>query len=187
MEKEFKEMIQEDIKRITDVLVLGDAEQWELFRELDGKYQSCIQNWYLGMWESDRQGKMLFFPELKKYPEYIADNLKMAQAKLRTFLYGANATSSPNVPSTMVNVTTNVNLNLTFDQARDHIEEMTSLTDEQTKEIMDKIAEIEQVTKTEKSKKKKWETIKPILAWLANKSFDVAMIVLPLLLKCQNE
>jgi ribosome-binding factor A len=63
---------------------------------------------------------------------------------------------------------------------------MTSLTDEQTKEALEKVSEIESVIKGEGSKKSKWEKIKPVLAWLADKSFDLAMTILPLLLQVQG-
>jgi soluble cytochrome b562 len=77
------------------------------------------------------------------------------------------------------------NVNITFEQVRAKIEDMTSLTDEQTKEALDKVSDIESVVNGEGSKKSKWEKIKPVLAWLADKSFDLAMTILPLLLKMQ--
>lgn len=92
----------------------------------------------------------------------------------------------PEIPTTQVNVTTNVNVNITFEQVRSKIEDKTSLTDEQTKEALEKVSEIESVVKGEGSKKSKWERIKPILTWLADKSFDVAMTILPLLLQVQK-
>ena len=49
-----------------------------------------------------------------------------------------------------------------------------------------KVSEIESVVKGEGSKKSKWEKIKPILTWLADKSFDIAMTILPLLLQVQG-
>ena len=94
-----------------------------------------------------------------------------------------NAVETSDTPSTQVNVTTNVSVNITFEQARAKIEEMTSLTDEQTKEALAKLAEIEAAVNGGGSKKSKWEMIKPILTWLADKSLDVAMTILPLLLK----
>ena len=96
--------------------------------------------------------------------------------------------STPNLGNSAdVNVTVNNNMlvNITFEQAREKIEEMTSLTHNQTKEILEKIDEIESIIKEDDSKKTKWEKFKPILTWLADKSFDVAMTILPLLLKMQ--
>lgn len=94
--------------------------------------------------------------------------------------------TSPSVPDVNVTVNNNVTVTITFEQVRAKIEDMTSLTDEQTKEALEKVSEIESVVKGEGSKKSKWEKIKPILTWLADKSFDVAMTILPLLLQVQG-
>lgn len=187
LQKEFLEMVEADIKRINDAIISGtDNSRWELFRELDGKYQVCIERFYDGMWLSVPNKNILHFPDLRKYPNYVTDNLKMVKSKLEVFRYQGNAVALPEVPATQVNVTTNVNVNITFEQVRAKIEDMTSLTDEQTKEALDKVSEIESVVKGEGSKKSKWEKIKPILTWLADKSFDVAVTILPLLLKIQG-
>lgn len=187
LQKEFLDMIEEDIRRIDDAIANGtDTSRWELFRELDGKYQVCIDRFYQGMWLSVPNKNILHFPDLKKYPDYVIDNLKMAKSKLAVFCFQGNAVALPEIPTTQVNVTTNVNVNITFDQVRAKIEEMTSLTDEQTKEALAKLAEIEAAVNGGGSKKSKWEKIKPVLTWLADKSFDVAMTILPLLLKVQG-
>ena len=122
----------------------------------------------------------------------LKENLTMMKPKLEAFIYGWNAAKQPSkyVPQTApdVNVTVNnsVTVNITFEQVRAKIEDMTSLTDEQTKEALEKVSEIESVVKGDGSKKSKWEKIKPILTWLADKSFDVAMTILPLLLQVQG-
>ena len=66
---------------------------------------------------------------------------------------------------------------------REKIEDMTLLTNEETKEILAKISEIEEVVKSNDKKKTKWEKVKPVLVWLADKSCDVGIALLPLLLK----
>ena len=180
-------MVEVDIGRIENALQkLGNEEKWKLFRELDGRYQSCIKNWYVGMWQSSHDGTFLYFPKLKDNPQQVAENLSYIKSKLETYLFEANAVQTPSMPSTQVTVTTNVNMNITFEQARAIIEDMTSLTEETTKEALDKVSEIEAVVNSGDSRKSKWEKIKPILAWLADKSFDVAMTILPLLLQVQG-
>jgi len=187
LQKEFLELIENDIKRIENSIKLGsDESRWELFREIDGRYQSCIKDFYKNMWQSLPKQNVLYFPKLKQYPEQVLDNLKMAKSKLEVFRFQANAVALPELQTTNVNVTTNINMSITFEQARAKIKDMTSLTDEQTKEALDKLSEIETAVKGGGSKKSKWEKIKPILTWLADKSFDVAMTILPLLLKVQG-
>lgn len=175
-----------DIAKIDAVLADSQSnEQLELHKYLDGKYQSCISNWGLSMYE--------YHPQYGFQYDYISnnetrENLILMKAKLEAFIQGWNTLDSSTSNSSDVNVTVNnqVNISVTFEQARSQIKDMTSLTDEQTQEILDKIAEIESVYKDSGSKKSKWEKVKPILVWLADKSFDVGMALLPLLLKIQG-
>lgn len=182
----FLKMIQDDIDRISTTLTGDSSKQWQLFRELDGRYQACVKDWYKGMWRSTPDGSILYFNVLKRYPDEVAENLKFIKAKLETFQYQMNAASLPELPATQVNVTTNVGINIAFDEVRSQVEEMSSLTDEQTQEVLDKINEIEEAVKSTGSKKTKWEKVKPILKWLADKSCDVGIALLPLILKIQN-
>ena len=118
--------------------------------------------------------------------KYVLSNLKMMKAKLETYKYQMNAVQLPKPEvsnSQVVNVTNSMNVNITFEQVRKEVEEMTSLTNEQTQEVLDKISEIEEVVKSKDSKKSKWEKVKPVLAWMADKSCDVGIALLPLLLK----
>ena len=50
-------------------------------------------------------------------------------------------------------MTNSVNVNATFEQVRKEVEEMTSLTNEQTQEVLDKISEIEEVVKSKEQTK----------------------------------
>lgn len=183
--KEFKEMICDDIQRATEANKLSTEAQLKLHRHLDGRYQACVKDWFKGLWGSDRDATQVFYGIFDSRPGYLIENLELMKAKLETFYFEMNTTDAPVAPSTQVNVTTNVSVNITFEQVRSKIEDMTSLTDEQTKEALEKVSEIEAVVKGEGSKKSKWEKIKPILSWLADKSFDLAMTILPLLLKMQ--
>ena len=116
-------------------------------------------------------------------------------AKLDSYILGNNMitelqkeySQDVNVNVTNTNTNTNeISIEISFEQARQQVENMTSLTDEQTKEILDKITDIENTVNGSGTKKSKWEKIKPILVWLADKSFDVGMTLLPLLLKIQG-
>lgn len=182
-----KEEISYEIKRINEVLQRdNEQEMLQLHKYLDGKYQECISGWGKSMYG--------YIPDYGfNYDvigrESLAHNLEMMAPKLEAFFQGWNIPSQQAaqvVPEINVNTTTNVNITITFEQVRSKIEDMTSLTDEQTKEALEKVSEIESVVKGEGSKKSKWEKIKPILTWLADKSFDVAMTILPLLLQVQG-
>ena len=148
--REFLEMVENDIQRINDVVNGGTREQqWSLFRELDGRYQACVMHWYRGMWESSKDGTILYFNMLKNQPEYIVDNLKFARSKLETFRYQMNAITLPQIPSTSVTVTNNntVTVGITFEEARQKIDDMTALNNAQANEIKEKINELEAISK----------------------------------------
>lgn len=184
--KGFLEMVENDIKRINDAVSGGTHEQqWTLFRELDGRYQACIMHWYQGMWQSSRDGKILYFNMLKNQPEYIVDNLELARAKLETFRYQMNAIALPQMPSTSVTVTNNntVTIGITFEEARQKIDEMTALNNVQANEIKEKINELEAISKEQSSRRAKWEKVKPIINSVLKFGADAALVVLQAVLQ----
>ena len=182
----FLKMVQDDIKRISESLTESNQKQWHLFCELDGRYQACVKDWYKSMQGANHTESGLRLDRIREYPEYTTKNLMLIKSKLETFQYGMNAVSLPEPPATQVTVTTNVGINITFEEVRSQVREMTGLDSEQTQEALDKINEIEQVVKSTDSKKSKWEKVKPILKWLADKSCDVGIALLPLILQIQS-
>lgn len=182
----FLDMVSKDIERLSNISNLSKEELLTLHREIDGRYQACIKNWYIGLWCVNREGTSLFYGQLYDCPTVIVQNLQMIKAKLETFQYQMNAIRLPEPASTQVNVTANLNVNVTFEQVRSQIEGMSSLTNEETTEILQKVSEIEDVVKSNDTKKSKWEKTKPVLKWLADKSCDVGIALLPLLMKIQG-
>ena len=179
-------MVCNDIARIEKAKTTSNEERLKLHREIDGKYQACIKKWYEGLWGTDKEATIIWYQSLGMSPDSVQENLEMMKAKLETYKYQMNAVQLPKPEvsnSQVVNVTNSVNVNVTFEQVRKEVEEMTSLTNEQTQEVLDKISEIEEVVKSKDGKKSKWEKVKPVLTWLADKSCDVGIALLPLLLK----
>lgn len=186
MPKEFYDMVCADIERLSNTQNLSDDERLKLHREMDGKYQACIKKWYEGLCCTDKEATIIWYQSLGMSPDSVQENLEMMKAKLETYKYQMNAVQLPKPEvsnSQVVNVTNSVNVNVTFEQVRKEVEEMTSLTNKDTEEILEKISEIEEVVKSKDSKKSKWEKVKPVLTWLADKSCDVGIALLPLLLK----
>lgn len=60
---------------------------------------------------------------------------------------------------------------------------MTTLSQKQSDEIIEKINEIENISKEKSTKKRKWEKIKPILAFALDKGVDIAIMLWPLALQ----
>ncbi len=183
LQKEFYEMICSDIQRIEKAKALSTSELLKLHREIDGRYQACIKNWYNGLWGANSQKTGLFYNVIENNPDELIENLQMMKAKLETFRFQMNAAAIPELPSTQVNVTTNVNVNLTFEEARAKVEDMMALSREQTDEIIEKINELEKISKEKTSKKTKWDKIKPILSFALDKGADVAIAFLTLVVQ----
>lgn len=182
--------IRHDIYKIDELSNSADYNSvLELHRYLDSKYQYCIADWGKSMW-GYVEGDGFNYEGLNTL--LLQENLKMMKSKLEAFSFGWNAIQRSasvvpvNGPDVNVTVNNSVTVNVTFEQVRDQINDMTSLTDTQTQEALEKVSEIEAVVKGDGSKKSKWERIKPVLVWLADKSFDVAMTILPLLMQVKG-
>lgn len=184
--KEFLEMVENDIARIDQAVKNGlPTEYWNLFREIDGRYQSCIMNWYNSMWESSADGTRIFYGRLQERPNEVKENLKFAKAKLETYKYQMNAVAVPQLPQTNISVTnTNqVNIGITFEEARQRIDDMTALDDNQANELKDTINELEEISKEQSSRRAKWEKVKPIIAGVLKFGADAALVVLQAILQ----
>ena len=58
-------------------------------------------------------------------------------------------------------------------------ESITSVSDKEIDEIIEKINEIESICKSNERKTKKWEKVKKIIIWLMDKGVDVAIQLIP--------
>ena len=183
IQKEFLEMINADIERISNIESSTESDLMKLHREIDGRYQACIKDWYNGLWGANNHNTFIYYKFLQDDTESLKENLRMMKSKLETFRFQMNAIALPKIPQTQVNVTTNVNVNLTFDEARAKVEDMTALNREQTDEIIQKIDELEAISKENISKKNKWEKVKPIIAFALDKGADAAIAILTLILQ----
>ena len=186
LQKEKEREVRKDIQKIETVDKTDEKALEALHRYLDGKYQGCIAEWGKSMWCYSKDNGFDYY---LMGIESLIDNLNQMKPKLEAYALGWNASkkSSPSraaaTPNVNVTVNNEININITFEQAREKVQDMTSLTDEQTQEILDKITELEEIINSKDKKKTKWEKAKSVLVWLADKSFDVGMTLLPLLLK----
>ena len=180
---QFIDMIDKDIGKIDSVLSesLEETILEDLHRELDGKYQSVVLNWGVGMYGWGKEfGFSIDFLDEASY----VHNLKLMKAKLTTYIYGKNAITDVKTGITINNVINNdIKIQAIFERARNEINDMPGLTYDETKEIIEKIDEIQKIVNSEENKKKKWELLKPIAKWSLDKSVDVAISLLPLLLQ----
>lgn len=76
-----------------------------------------------------------------------------------------------------------IQINVSFEKARETVNLMTSLPDEDIEEIQKRINELEKIVNSKESKSKKWSKAKDIIKWVADKGVDVGIALLPLVLK----
>ena len=188
-DQEREKAVKADKRRIEQALSSNDETTLKTTHmDIDGKYGAYILDWGKSMYA---YGEDLGFNYEWLSKDSLIHNLTLMKSRMEGYSLGferqTDRTYAPN-NNVNVNVSNNneINISISFEEVRKQIEDMTSLTEAQTKEALDKVSEIESVVKGDGSKKSKWEKIKPILTWLADKSFDVAMTLLPLLLKVQG-
>ncbi|MBE7005720.1 MAG: hypothetical protein E7424_01040 [Ruminococcaceae bacterium] len=178
------ELAKADIEQIDRIVENGSAQEWiSLHRTIDGRYQACIQNWFSGFECLHPHRDSVIYWRLEERPEKAKHNLMIMKAKLESYCLQANAISEPEPTSTEINVTTNVNVSITFDKARQKVEDMTALSQEQTDEVIEKINELEKISKENTTRKKKWEKVKPIISFALDKGADIAIMILSLVLQ----
>lgn len=184
-ESMIKRDIQNDIEKIKEGtqnnIEIENLKKLHMY--IDGKYQSKIENWGLSQygWIDNYGFSYEYLGE-----ETIKHNLLNMQSKLEGYLQDYRLI--PNTPlSTDIKVinnntnSNNINVKIDFQSLIKQIDEMESLTKNETKEAISKIKEIETIYNSNESKKKKWEKIKGILIWLADKSVDLAIAYLPII------
>lgn len=190
-ESMIKRDIKSDIDKIKEVLQSNSStpELTNVHMYIDGKYQSKISNWGLSQY-AWRDNTGFFYDFLDE--SSLKHNLSNMKNKLEGYLqdYSLSPVVSSSYPAVkFINNNTNTNeikVEIDFENLINKINDMESLTESETKEAIEKIEEIENIYKSKDSKKKKWEKIKNILIWLADKSVDLAIAYLPIITNSLN-
>ena len=186
-DQEKQKEVRWDNKKIDDALTSDDEENMRSVHiYIDGKYGAYVPEWDKGLY-----GYVLKFGFNYELigKSSLLHNLQLMKAKLEGYAIGFERPKLRNyAPPNSVNVsnTNEINVSVSFETVKEQIENMTSLTDKETEEILEKIKELEQIINSKEKKKNKWERTKSVLVWLADKSCDVGMALLPLLLKIQE-
>lgn len=89
-----------------------------------------------------------------------------------------------NITINNTNINENHNsIDMSFNMARETINSMTALTNEEIEEIQKRINELEEIVSSKDSKSKKWSKAKEVIKWVADKGVDIGIALLPLVLK----
>lgn len=186
---DFTKMVDEDIQKCENTLNSSfDERKWkDLHVELTAKYSSHISDIGSDMYDYFAQGN--FFDIDSMDESALRHNLFVLKNKLIAFKnYGyknrksISGDNGINIQNTL-SATQTQTINISFEAVKKQIEDMTGLSDAETEETLNKIDEIKAIVELKEPKKSKWQKIKPILLWLADKSVDVGIALMPLILK----
>ena len=177
MDERFVEIVAADIQKgheIVDNRMISECN--EFHERLISKYAPIIDGF-------DKHLQNLFYDNDKKI---CLRNIKTMVEKLELFVaMGYKNIYSDKTPQTIINNsnTNNVDISISFENAKKQIEEMSALTDTEVEEIIKKIDELKNIVDSNDRKTKKWENAKGIIKWIADKGADVGLTLLPLLLQ----
>lgn len=189
---QMKRDIDKDINSIKDVLNNKNVEEMlKVHKYMDSKYQSKINTWGLSQygWSDD-----LGFAYELIGESGISENLENMIGKLEGYkqdldlrayeIFNGKSSSGVKIYNNNKNSNSNTNTitnTVNFNAVLQNIKDNESLTEEQTKEALQKLEELKTIYKSKDSKKTKWAKVKPIMIWLADKSVDVGIAFLPLI------
>lgn len=189
---QMKRDIDKDINSIKEVLSnKNNDEMLKIHKYMDSKYQSKINTWGLSQygWSDD-----LGFAYELIGESSISENLENMIGKLEGYkqdldlrvyeIFNGKSSNGVKIYNSNKNSNTNANTitnTVNFNAVVQNIKDNESLTEEQTKEALQKIEELKTIYDSKDSKKTKWSKVKPIIIWLADKSVDVGIAFLPLI------
>ena len=176
LNEEIKEMIREDIKRCEKQNEKKEGSQ-ELFEGLNRKYSTIFDGFEYRFATNvpiSAVGEFYFRIDVNGIKETLEAILASGKSPK------SNSSTNFNISNSNFN---QITMNATFKEVKYNIQNMCSLSEIETEETLKKVNEIEIIVESNESRKSKWEKAKPILKWLADKSVDVGIQLLPLILK----
>lgn len=173
---DFKSIIDEDISQCEYELKSGNKQSREdLHMILISKYGKIVdgfQDGLCGLWFDDDG------TDCKSDLEIMRQKLLLFKAMEYKNPYSENSSGITFNNINQLSAT----FNISFTEAKKQIENMTSLTDSEIVEIHTKIDELEKIIISSERKTRKWDKVKEIIKWVADKGVDVALTLLPLIL-----
>lgn len=178
MTEDFKKIIEEDIAKIEYELKNGEkSSRYKLHTALISKYGKIIDGF-------DSKLHSLFYDNdgtnCKANLEIMLQKLVLFKSMEFRNIYSQCDNSEITINNTNQLSAT---FNISFNEAKKQVENMTSLRDEEIEEIHNKIDELEKIFNSSDRKTKKWDKAKEIIKWVADKGIDVGLTLLPLILK----
>ncbi len=186
---DFPSMVDEDIQVCSDIIKSDyDEQKWkDIFIELTSKYLSHVSQLGSNMTGYSKSTNYFFTDQISQ--DDLRRNFIVLKSKLIAFKNNGYQNSAQVSSDNGINIQNNLSatqtqtISISFETVKKQIEDMTGLSDAETEETLNKIDEIKTIVELKEPKKSKWQKIKPILIWLADKSVDVGIALMPLILK----
>lgn len=199
----------EDIKKLVDGYI---KECNQIISKQDQSKAKILQGRIIAAFESQISGidKELDFDwqdlndtGCSHYTNYIS-NIDKLKCKLEVYLATGctnqnkpytdkslnialdNSSNNSNNNSNTNNNTNENSLKLMFEEAKKEIENNEFMSQEEIKEILEKINDIEKISQLDESKNRKWFKLRPTMEWLGTKGVNVAITVLGLITAILN-
>jgi len=195
------EKIKQDIIKITDVIERNQLEELRnVYQEMYATYKSelpGIDDALHPLWDMSVFYHNLNAPESqqlprKEYPDNYKKNLIIIKSKL--MLISPSNEDKPSSNGVNVHIhndntssatnTVKMEINISYSDVKKQVEAMEeSIGFEEVQTIKSKIDELESIIESQDRRSEKWKNAKAIGKWLFDKSVDVGIAILPLLLK----
>ena len=188
---DFKTMYEEDLESLKSAISdsanreTPEFAKLELYKDVTAKYHPYVPKLSDGLYNYN--SSLSFYDDVSG--ESLFHNLRQIYNKMLSFKTLGYPSLQESIPrnAPMVQITnTNENkidINISFNDVRRKIENMSALPDVEIEEILHKIDELEKIVKSSDRKSKKWENAKGVIKWIADKGVDVGIALLPLLLQ----
>lgn len=208
LSEEFKKMFKEDLENIKSAIndrnntETPEIAKIDLYKDVTSKYYTIIPKLGDGLYSVIKDDG--FFYEVTG--DSLIHNLKQIYSKMNSFkalgyplsdefvkskdnnlVVNANLSNFVEVHNTSSNTNVNHNelineIEIKFFEARSKVNDMSALSEDEIREIFNKIDLIEEIVKSKDNKSVKWARAKEIIKWTADKGVDVGIALLPLLL-----
>lgn len=175
----FKSIIEDDIAKCKYEIENGSIESCRvLHRTLKSKYGKIIDGFNDGLLD-------LFYDSDGIYCKRNLETMRQKFLLFQAMGYENSFSGNAEKQGLTINNTNSlgVSIAISFSEVKDQVENMTALKEEEVQEVLEKIDELETIVKSNERKTKKWERAKEIIKWIADKSVDVGIAMLPLIMK----
>ena len=177
MTSDFKEIIDQDILRCESELKSGNKLSWRILHtELKSKYGKIIDGFSADLHSLTYDDTGL---NTKANIEIMKKKLELFKAMEYVNCYAERAGSITFNNANQFNAT----FSISFETAKETVENMSALKETEIQEILSKIEELEKIVSSSDRKSQKWEKAKTIIKWVADKGVDVGITLLPLIMK----